>query len=650
MKCNRIIPVILIGVITPATYLIAHQDDPKIKDQQPAIKAQAYRSDRSRGEERSLGFTSENVILKSWLPLNALDNADSGNDCWGYVSPSGREYALMGTSSSTVVVEITNPGNAQVVATLSGPNSLWRDIKTYGTYMYAVSEGGGGIQVFNLSDIDNGNVQTLNSAGSGSTHNVVIDTQSGFLYRTGGVADGMYIYSLANPAAPVQVGSWTDRYIHDAQVVTYTDGPFAGRQIAFCCAGFSGGWSDTGLTIVDVTNKSNTFVVSQAYYSNAGYSHQGWLSEDRTLFYLNDELDEQNTGSLTTTRVINVADINNPVFVGTFTSGSTSIDHNLYTHNGMIFEANYRSGLRIFETSNPTSPTQYGYFDTYPNNDAASFNGLWNVYPYFPSGTVIGSDLERGLFVWELGIIDPCTLPMPACADDIDGDGFVNVNDILIMIGNWGVCGDGTFRPVGDVNGSCCVDVTDLLQVIGSWGNECVVTGACCMGDSSCVELSDSACSSAGGSYFGDETTCDNTNCPGAGDEFENAIIAHIGANSYETETATPSSPEPDDSQCSGTYMNWENSQDIWFAWTADFSGSTHFTTCDSSSFDTSMALYAGSENNQVTCNGDGNGDNGCQSYYSAFDYDVQLGETYYIRIGGWQGATGSGTLTIQQN
>ena len=233
------------------------------------MKANAYRADRSRGEERALGFTSENVQLKSWLPLNELDGADSGNDCWGYVSPSGSEYALMGTSSGTVIVEITNPGNAQVVASLNGPNSLWRDIKTYGTYMYAVSEGGGGIQVFNLADIDNGNVQTLNSAGSGSTHNVVIDTHSGFLYRTGGIADGMYIYSLANPAAPVQVGSWTDRYIHDAQVVTYTDGPFAGRQIAFCCAGFSGGWSDTGLTIVDVTNKSNTFVVSQAYYSNA---------------------------------------------------------------------------------------------------------------------------------------------------------------------------------------------------------------------------------------------------------------------------------------------------------------------------------------------------------------------------------------------
>ena len=648
MKRNTIITAALLGVIAPAAILIAHQDDPKIKDRQPAVKANAFRADRSSGQERSLGFASENVQLKSWLPLNELDSADSGNDCWGYVSPSGREYALMGTSSGTVIVEVTNPGNAQVVASLSGPNSLWRDIKTYSTYMYVVSEGGGGIQVFNLADIDNGNVQTLNSAGSGATHNVVIDTESGFLYRTGGAPDGMYIYSLANPAAPVQVGQWTDRYIHDAQVVTYTQGPFAGRQIAFCCAGFSGGWSDTGLTIVDVTNKSNTFVVSQAYYSNAAYSHQGWLSEDRKYFYLNDELDEQNFGGNTTTRVINVEDIENPSFIGTFTSGVPSVDHNLYTHNGYIFEANYRSGLRIFETSNPTNPTPYGYFDTYPSDDSASFNGLWNVFPYFPSGTVIGSDLERGLFVWELGILDPCTLPVSACATDVDGNGFVGVADILAVIDDWGVCGDGTFRPNGDVDGSCCVDVSDVLAIVGTWGSECVITGPCCLSDFRCTEVSETGCAQLGGTYYGDEGLCADTACPGAGDEYTTALIATQGANAYDTSSATPSSPEPDDSICAGTYMEWSNSRDIWFIWIADYSGNARFTTCDASSYDTSMALYEGSGDNQVACNGDGDGDTDCQSYYSAFDYNVQEGTTYYIRIGGWQGAAGAGTLTIE--
>jgi choice-of-anchor B domain-containing protein len=514
--------------------------------------------------------------------------------------------------------------------------------------MYCVSEGGGGIQVFNLANIDNGNVQTLNSAGSGSSHNVAIDTQSGFLYRTGANNDGLRIYSLANPAAPTEVGQWSDRYTHDAQIVTYTDGPYAGRQIAFCCGGFNNGWNDTGLTIVDVTNKSNPFVVGQSYYSGAQYSHQGWLSEDRTLFYLNDELDEQYNGTLTTTRVLNVEDLSNPYLTSTFTSGSTSIDHNLYTHNGMIFEANYRSGLRVFDASNPTNPVQYGYFDTYPSNDNASFNGLWNVYPYFPSGTVIGSDLESGLFVWELGILDPCTLPIGTCATDVTGDGLVNVADLLGVIDNWGDCGDGTYRPDGDVDGNCCVDVSDLLAIVDGWGSECVVTGACCASDFTCSELSENNCSEIGGSYYGDETTCASTTCPGAGDEAATAMTAQVGQNAYETNSATPSSPEPNDSMCDGTYLNWENSQDIWFVWNASFSGNAHFTTCDPSSYDTSMVLYQGSSDNQVACNGDGNGGNGCQSYYSTIDFTVQAGTTYYIRIGGWQGATGSGTLTIE--
>ena len=647
MKKTYILAIVLCSLM-PAAMLIGHQDDPKIRDRMPAYKGKGYKS-AVPGSALAVGFDSENVQLLSWITLDDLGSPDSGNDCWGYISPSGREYALMGTSGGTAFVEITTPGNPQIIANISGPNSLWRDIKTYQEYAYAVSEGGGGIQIFDLSNIDNGVVQELNSAASGSTHNVAIDTTSGFLYRTGGSGGGgLRIYNLANPTAPQNVGEWQDRYVHDAQVITYTEGPYKGRQIAFCCGGFNGGWDDTGLTIVDVTNKNNIFVVSQAYYSNAGYSHQGWLTEDNKYFYLNDELDEQNTGSQTTTRIINVENINDPQFVGTFTSGTNSVDHNLYTKGNLIYEANYRSGIRIFDSSDPLNPEQIGYFDTYPSNDNASFNGLWSCYPYFPSGTVIGSDLERGLFVWEIGMPNPCEQPLGSCSNDVNGDGIVGVTDILTIIDNWGDCGDGTYRPNGDIDNDCCVTVSDLLQLIGAWGEECVITGACCLSKGNCEDMTLPECESAGGVYSGDDTTCETSTCPGAGDECTFAMTAALGQNYFETNSATASSPEPDESQCSGTYMNWDNSQDIWFEWIAEFSGNAHFTTCDSSSYDTSMALYEGSCDNQVTCNGDGSGDNDCQSWYSNFDYNVKEGTSYFIRIGGWQGDTGEGTLTIE--
>jgi choice-of-anchor B domain-containing protein len=112
------------------------------------------------------------------------------------------------------------------------------------------------------------------------------------------------------------------------------------------------------------------------------------------------EVDESATQNPTTTRVIDVSDLSNPTQVAIFTNGNTARDHNLYTQGTLIFEPNYRSGLRVFAAGNSLSPTEFAYFDTYPDDDDANYNGLWSVYPYFPSGTIIGSDIEKGLFVW----------------------------------------------------------------------------------------------------------------------------------------------------------------------------------------------------------------------------------------------------------
>jgi subtilisin family serine protease len=285
---------------------------------------------------------------------------------------------------------------------------------------------------------------------------------------------------------------------------------------------------------------------------------------------------------------------------------------------------------------------------------------------------------------------DPCNAPLGFCPQDIDGDYSVNVMDLLTVIDTWGECGDGSFKPAGDVDGDCCVTVADILSVVDAWGNNCTPVGACCLPEGGCSEaVIEADCLQAGGEYNGDDSTCAFSNCPdngaccfddgsctyglpnvcieqgggfqgngtacdttdcpiaGAGDECSGALIAQNGANSFETVTATPSSPEPDESQCSGTFLDWGGSADIWFRYTATDSGPTHFTTCDSSSFDTSMVLYEGTCDNQVACNGDASGDTGCQSYHSEIDYTVEAGNTYYIRLGGWQADTGSGTLTI---
>lgn len=364
----------------------------------------------NKTQNATAAFESNGVTLLGWVPLSAFGGVQTtGADCWGYTSPAGTEIAIIGLQSGVGFVDVTDPGLPVVIETLPAVSSDWRDIKVYQDHAYYCSEGGDGIQIVDLSQVDQGTVSlvgSVNSAGTSASHNIAIDTDSGFLYQTGGgdvPVEGLRIYSLANPASPTFVGEWDDRYVHDAQVVTYTSGPWAGRQIAFCFSESGAGGGSPGVDILDVTNKNSIQTLSTLTYSSPVFSHQGWLSPDRQHLYINDELDELTFGGTTLTRVIDVSDLTDPVQVGTFSSGTTSVDHNLYTEGSLIYEANYRSGLRVFDASDPTAPVQTAWFDTYEADDAAAFNGLWSVFPYFDSSTIIGSDIEKGLFVWRLG-------------------------------------------------------------------------------------------------------------------------------------------------------------------------------------------------------------------------------------------------------
>ena len=344
-------------------------------------------------------FSAGNTVtLLSNMSLGAL-GASSISDCWGYTAPSGREYAIVCLSSGTAWVEITNPSTPVLVASKSGPGSGWRDAKVYQDHAYVVSEGGSGIQVYDMSNIDAGTVQYKGSvtAGGGSTsHNVAIDTDSGFLYRCGGSSQGLRFYDLNQSlSSPPFVGSWSGKYAHDAQIVTYTSGPAAGKQIAYVCTG-----SSQDLTVVDVTNKSSPQVISSVGYSKSGYSHQGWLGPNQQYFYLNDEFDEGNFGLATTTIVFDVSDPWNAFFVGKFDNGNPAIGHNGYVKGDLLYEANYTSGLRVFDLSvSPVNPPEVGWYDTYPGNPV-QYDGLWSCFPFFPSGVVIGSDQQNGLYVW----------------------------------------------------------------------------------------------------------------------------------------------------------------------------------------------------------------------------------------------------------
>ena len=81
-------------------------------------------------------------------------------------------------------------------------------------------------------------------------------------------------------------------------------------------------------------------------------------------------------------------------------SKEAASDHNQYVKGDLLYQANYRAGLRVLSIKDPTNPKEIAYFDTDPfRPNTAGFNGAWNVFPFFKSGAIIISSVEQGLFV-----------------------------------------------------------------------------------------------------------------------------------------------------------------------------------------------------------------------------------------------------------
>ena len=321
----------------------------------------------------------------------------NGNDCWGWTS-GDREFVLFGRSDGTTVVEITDPVNPVVLAnvpTASVP-SLWRDIKVVGDAAYIVSEAGEhGMQIVDLSQVPSmepmsplGTLAWYN--GFGSAHNVVANAETGFVYGVGTSTfnGGLHIVDVADPGNPTLAGSWDEAYVHDAQVVVY-DGPdqdHSGKEIAFAFGGFS------GFHIVDVQDKKDCMTLSSLSSPEFIYTHQGWLTEDHRFILMNDEMDESaGIAPQTRTWVVDVQDLDNPVLLG-FHEGPLAVtDHNLYTHNGRVYEANYYAGMQVLDIidAGALSFDQIASFDTNPFSDqTGTSGGAWSVYPYFGSGNI----------------------------------------------------------------------------------------------------------------------------------------------------------------------------------------------------------------------------------------------------------------------
>lgn len=348
--------------------------------------------------------------LMGHIPVETLGGAGAeGNDSWGWTDPTtGKEYALVGTTTNTAFVDITDTENLVIIGTLptATSNSLWRDIKVYNNYAFIVSEASGhGMQVFDLTRLRNvANMPETFTADAhytdfGKCHNIMINEETGFAYAVGTNTFGgsAHFINIQDPLNPVAAGGLTiGGYSHDVQVVTYNgpDADYTGKEILV-------GSNENEIVIADITDKANPALIKTISYSNIGYTHQGWFTGNQKYFIVGDEVDELNFGNNTRTLAFDFSDLDNPVLHTTYSGPTAAIDHNGYIKDDIYYLANYTAGVRFIDIADIANGnlTEVGYFDSYAPNNSTSFHGVWNVYPYFGSGNIIINDIDGGLFI-----------------------------------------------------------------------------------------------------------------------------------------------------------------------------------------------------------------------------------------------------------
>lgn len=354
------------------------------------------------------GYPCRNVDLLSVLPLSSIGGG-SGNSMWGWTDAStGKEYVIFGRSNGAAFIDVSDPVSPRYLGNLpsfNGTSSAWRDIKVYSNHAYigADSISTHGIQVFDLTRLRTVTTpQTFTAdaryTGVGRSHTLAINEATGYLYAVGTntCSGGVHMIDVRTPKSPRAAGCVSnDGYVHENQCVIYRgpDITYTNREICF-------NYNTDTLTIVDVTNKAAPRQLSRTGYQGSGYTHQGWLTGDHRRLLMNDELDSNAGG--TRTFIWDVADLDRPVNTGVYRSPAMeATDHNHYIIGNRMYQAAYRGGLRILDISGIASNrlTEVGYFDIYPSANNTGFNGAWNNYPFFASGTIAISGIEQGLIL-----------------------------------------------------------------------------------------------------------------------------------------------------------------------------------------------------------------------------------------------------------
>ena len=361
-----------------------------------------------------LRLTLSLLIGLGWMSLNCLSAQANFNvkligqvqypgsefsDIWGFVGQDGQEYAIIGATGGTLIYDLSDPANPEELQFIPGANSIWRDFKSYGSYVYGIADQGkDGLLIIDMSAAPssitwtfwNENIQIKDDQGlivrEGTLdhcHNLYID-EYGVLY----LADCANVYRgnlildiVTNPGTAAFVNVFNTSISHDIIVR---------KDTAYSSDIFSGFFS-----VWDLKDKMNPRLIATQPTSSK-FTHNAWLSDDGHYLFTTDERAEAYVDAY------DVTDVNDIRFLDQYRPPGARtkqvIPHNVHYKDGYLIVSFYTDGLKIIDAHRPDLLVEVGSYDTYPGDDGG-YHGDWGAYPWLPSGLILVSDIETGLYI-----------------------------------------------------------------------------------------------------------------------------------------------------------------------------------------------------------------------------------------------------------
>jgi len=318
--------------------------------------------------------------------VSNLSYPQGTNDIWGYADGSN-EYALVGTVTGFSVVDVSDPSDPYELFFIEGSSSTWRDIKNWGKYAYVTTEASDGLLIVDLSDLT-GQTYVYTDEFFTTSHNIYID-ENGYAYIFGtdtGNGGAIILDLTEDPMNPTLAGVFDDYYLHDGMVRGDT---LWGSAI------YAGVFS-----IIDVSDKSSPVIMS-SYPTSCNFTHNAWISDDNNYLFTTDEQAGCYVGAYDVSDIYDIQEIDLiQEWTGDGAMGSQEnvIPHNTHVFGDYLVTSYYTSGVTVIDASDPFNLIEVAYYDTSPMS-GGNFDGCWGAYPYLPSGLILATDQQEGLFV-----------------------------------------------------------------------------------------------------------------------------------------------------------------------------------------------------------------------------------------------------------